>query len=74
MSTPPGPCLHRRRLPRQPGPGAWAYLLIDPATGKAIMRADGEASTTNNRMELYGVLAALRALRKPGTAIEIRSG
>ena len=35
------------------------YMLID-ASGKALMRANGEQNTTNNRMELFGVLAALR--------------
>lgn len=56
-----------------PGPGAWAYLIIDASSGRAIKRADAESKTTNNRMELFGVLAVLRALRKPGTAIEVRS-
>lgn len=56
-----------------PGLGAWAYLLINPADGKALARAGAERDTTNNRMELSAVLMALRSLRKPGTGLLIRS-
>jgi len=56
-----------------PGLGAWAYLLIDPRSGKALARAAAEPQTTNNRMELSAVLEALRALRKPGTSVLVRS-
>ncbi len=56
-----------------PGPGAWAFLLIDRDTGAALERADGEAATTNNRMELMGAIATLRALKQPSTVVEIRS-
>lgn len=56
-----------------PGLGAWAYLLINPASGKALARAGAETGTTNNRMELNAVLMALRALKKPGTDLLVRS-
>ena len=56
-----------------PGLGAWAYLLIDPARGKALARAGAERGTTNNRMELSAVLMALRALRKHDTELLVRS-
>ena len=56
-----------------PGPGAWAFLLIDRETGAALERADGEAATTNNRMELMGAIATLRALKQPNSVVEIRS-
>lgn len=56
-----------------PGPGAWAFVLIDTASGKAFERAGGEAMTTNNRMELSAALEALRALNRDGVPVEIRS-
>jgi ribonuclease HI len=41
-----------------PGPGAWAYILI---SGEERYRAvESVPSTTNNRMELQGVIAALQ--------------
>lgn len=44
-----------------PGPGGWAYVLID---GDTILEASGgENPTTNNRMELCAVIAALGAAR-----------
>jgi ribonuclease HI len=56
-----------------PGPGAWAFLLIDPATGKALERTGGERQTTNNRMELLGVIEALKALRGARKHIRLMS-
>jgi ribonuclease HI len=46
-----------------PGPGAWAFLLIDPKRRAALERAGGDAATTNNRMEMLAAIEALRALR-----------
>jgi ribonuclease HI len=40
-----------------PGPGAWAYILL--AGGRRYRAVESVASTTNNRMELQGVIAAL---------------
>ena len=56
-----------------PGPGAWAYVLINPRNKLAQEAAGGEQPTTNNRMELQAVLEALRALNKPQLKILIRS-
>ena len=43
-----------------PGPGGWAAILRYNGHEKEL--SGGEASTTNNRMELSGVIAALSAL------------
>ena len=47
-----------------PGPGGWgAILRFRSAAGKVFEKeiSGGEASTTNNRMELTGLLEALRS-------------
>jgi len=46
-----------------PGPGGWAALLLAGAHEKEISGA--ENPTTNNRMELRAVIAALEALKRP---------
>ncbi len=46
-----------------PGPGGWGAILEYNGIEKEI--SGGEANTTNNRMELSGVIAALSALREP---------
>ena len=46
-----------------PGPGGWAAILKYGASEKEI--SGGEAATTNNRMELTGVIRALSALKEP---------
>ena len=48
-----------------PGPGGWAALLRWGAVEK--MLAGGEATTTNNRMELMAAIAGLEALKRPCT-------
>jgi ribonuclease HI len=50
-----------------PGPGGWAALLSAGAHEKEISGA--ENPTTNNRMELMAVIAALEALKR---ASEVR--
>jgi ribonuclease HI len=45
-----------------PGPGAWAALLIAGAERKEIYGA--EPQTTNNRMELLAVIGGLGALKR----------
>ncbi len=45
-----------------PGPGGWAYRIL--TENAAIEAKGGEASTTNNRMELTAVIEALSAIRK----------
>jgi ribonuclease HI len=46
-----------------PGPGGWGTLLRFNGTEKEL--CGGEASTTNNRMELMAVIQALEALKRP---------
>ena len=46
-----------------PGPGGWGALLR--FRGRERELAGGEPHTTNNRMELMGVIAALEALNRP---------
>ena len=48
-----------------PGPGGWGAILIYNGVEKEL--SGGEAETTNNRMELLGVISALQALREPCT-------
>lgn len=46
-----------------PGPGGFGAVLRYNGVEKEI--SGGEASTTNNRMELSGVIEALRLLKEP---------
>jgi ribonuclease HI len=46
-----------------PGPGGWGVLLRWGETEKEL--CGGERETTNNRMELMAVIAALEALKRP---------
>lgn len=46
-----------------PGPGGWGAIL--DYKGKKLEMSGGEAQTTNNRMELMGVISALQALKEP---------
>lgn len=46
-----------------PGPGGWAAILEWRGLEKEL--SGGEASTTNNRMELSAVIAGLRQLKEP---------
>ena len=51
-----------------PGPGGWgAILLYQDANGKEYKKeiSGGEPETTNNRMELTGVIEALKILNQP---------
>jgi ribonuclease HI len=53
-----------------PGPGGWAYVITDGNAGSTGILAEkwgAEPKTTNNRMELSAVIAALEAL--PGLAL-----
>ena len=53
-----------------PGPGGWGAILRYKDTEKEI--SGGAAETTNNRMELMGVISALEMLREP-CAVELYS-
>lgn len=46
-----------------PGPGGWGAILRCEGREKEL--SGGEAHTTNNRMELTGVIEALSALKYP---------
>ena len=46
-----------------PGKGGWGAILVYCGVEKEL--SGGEAETTNNRMELSAVIAALSALREP---------
>ena len=48
-----------------PGPGGWCAILQYGANEKQL--SGGEANTTNNRMELTAVIAALECLKEPCT-------
>lgn len=50
-----------------PGPGGWAALLRWGGIEKLL--AAGEASTTNNRMELMAAISGLEALKRPCTVV-----
>ena len=53
-----------------PGPGGWGAVLRFKGAEKEL--SGGERQTTNNRMELSAVIAALRALKEP-CAVELYS-
>ena len=46
-----------------PGPGGWGAILRYKDVEKEL--SGGETETTNNRMELMGVIAALESLEEP---------
>lgn len=46
-----------------PGPGGWGAILKYNDIEKEM--SGGEKQTTNNRMELMGVISALKALKQP---------
>ena len=46
-----------------PGPGGWGVILVSGAHSKEL--TGGEATTTNNRMELMAAISGLEALKKP---------
>jgi ribonuclease HI len=52
-----------------PGPGGWAAILR--YRGHERVLSGGEPMTTNNRMELQGVIEGLRALTRPSRVLII---
>jgi hypothetical protein len=46
-----------------PGPGGWGAILRHNSVEKELK--GGEASTTNNRMELMAAISALETLKRP---------
>lgn len=53
-----------------PGPGGWAWAVSPEGSPSA---SGGEARTTNQRMEVYAVLDALRTLGPTHTTVEVVS-
>lgn len=56
-----------------PGPGGWAFVLVNTASGARLERCGGEDATTNNRMEILAAVEALKALRKDGLDVLVHS-
>ena len=54
-----------------PGPGGWGAVLMSGSNKKEISGADPQ--TTNQRMELMAVVAALKALNVTGWEVEVYS-
>jgi ribonuclease HI len=52
-----------------PGPGGYGAVLQAPGQRKEL--SAGYRLTTNNRMELLGVIVALEALRIPGSQVTV---
>ncbi|MRG71568.1 ribonuclease HI [Alphaproteobacteria bacterium HT1-32] len=50
-----------------PGPGGWGAILRWRETEKEL--SGGEASTTNNRMELMAAICALETLKRPSSCV-----
>ena len=48
-----------------PGPGGWAAVLTHPESSARRELSGGFRRTTNNRMEIMAVIAALEALKEP---------
>ena len=63
MSHPPVEIYTDGACRGNPGPGGWAAVLTARGREKEISGA--ESRTTNNRMELQAVIAALQALKYP---------
>ena len=54
-----------RALRNPDGPGGWAAVIREVATGTVTELCDGSPATTNNRMELSAAIAALRFPKSP---------
>ena len=54
-----------------PGPGGWAIVVI--ADGVAKQLSGGEKMTTNNRMELKAIIAALHHIPATNASVLVRS-
>jgi len=54
-----------------PGPGGYGAVLMSGTLRKELSK--GYRLTTNNRMELMAVIAALSALKKPGMNVTVHT-
>jgi len=52
-----------------PGPGGFGVILIANSHRKEL--SQGFRKTTNNRMELLGIISGLEALKKEGNQVEV---
>jgi len=48
-----------------PGPGGWAAIIRDDRDGAEVELSGGAAETTNNQMELQGVISGLQHFKAP---------
>jgi ribonuclease HI len=46
-----------------PGPGGWGAILVSPASGKRLEFSGADLDTTNNRMEMIGIIEGLQRLK-----------
>ena len=53
-----------------PGPGGWGVVIVEPA-GQVVELGAGDRHTTNNRMEMSGVIGGLRHLRKTAGEVAV---
>ncbi|MCK6488926.1 MAG: ribonuclease HI [Planctomycetes bacterium] len=56
-----------------PGPGGWAFRLVNVRSRAQLERCGGEGQTTNNRMEIQAAVEALKALKRDGLAVLVHS-
>ena len=56
-----------------PGPGGWATILKNPASGKIVELTGSDPETTNNRMEMMAVLEGLRRIKKAPSKVHVVS-
>jgi len=54
-----------------PGPGGWGAIIVTPAGDVTELGGRAAGTTTNNKMELTGAIAALSALRGVPGALDI---
>ena len=60
---------------KNPGPGGWAYIMVNKDSKEEICRENGgEKSTTNNRMELMAVIRALKKIKEEPAFLAGKSG
>lgn len=52
-----------------PGPGGWAFIILDEDGVEYARDAGYEANTTNNRMEMMAALMGIRALPSSSQAV-----
>lgn len=56
-----------------PGPGAWAFILRGDGIEGEVAQAGFEAATTNNRMELMGIIRGLESVPEAPSHVRVTS-